>query len=171
MTTSLIEPCTDYEGSYVEYIRELGDAERYPFPLDFDHADFPALVERLLGYASGQNLLPGHVANSTFWLVDDAEILGVSNLRHTLNDTLKTAGGHIGLGIRPSVQGNGLGKRLLSLTVTEAWQRGIDPIHVHCMKDNLASARMILANGGHLRSEAEYGDTGDIIQRYTITSA
>lgn len=165
---SLIRPRAAYAQSYRDYIRELGDQERYPFPLDFEHNDFAALLKRLRDCADGIGLPEGFVANSTFWLVDGNELVGVSNLRHELNDGLRAHGGHIGLGVRPSRQGRGLGKLLLALTIREATSLGIDEIHVHCHKGNFASAGMILANGGVLRSEVAYGHAGEIVQRYVI---
>ncbi len=165
---SLILPCAEYEQSYRGYIHELGDDERYPFPLDFDHEDFAALLKRLSDYSEGVGLPEGFVASSTFWLVDGSELLGVSNLRHELNETLREHGGHIGLGVRPAAQGRGLGKHLLALTIQEARSRGIDDVHVHCHKGNHASAGMILANGGVLRSEGPYGHAGEVVQRYVI---
>lgn len=42
----LIKPSIKYQASYLSYIEELGDEERYPFPLDFDHRDFPAMLAR-----------------------------------------------------------------------------------------------------------------------------
>ena len=170
MTVSFVQPHVAYEASYVAYIRELGDAERYPFPLDFEHDDFPALLKRLEDCASGVNLPEGFVPSSTYWLIEDGEIVGVSNLRHYLNDRIREYGGHIGLGIRPSCQGRGLGTRLLALTIEAARRRGIGEIHVHCNKDNPASAGMIVANGGMLDSEIEHGDPVEVIQRYIIAA-
>mgnify|MGYP001792378386 FL=1 len=167
-SSSLILPSAEYEQSYRAYIEELGDDERYPFPLDFEHDDFAALLRRLRDCADGVGLPDGFVASSTFWLVDGGELLGVSNLRHELNDVLREHGGHIGLGVRPAAQGRGLGKRLLALTIRQARRRGIDEVHVHCNKGNLASAGMILANGGLLQSEGPYGHAGEIVQRYIV---
>ena len=170
MTANLIYPTAEYEESYRAYISELGDEERYPFPLDFDHNEFPALLHRLDNLAKGINIPDGFVPSSTFWLVDDGEIVGVSNLRHYLNDTIRHSGGHIGLGVRPAFRGRGLGNTLLALTIEEARMRGIGDIHIHCYKDNQASARMIVSNGGSLNSEIEDGDSKQIIQRYVVAT-
>src|SRR6056297_595379 len=121
MARSLIKPTLEFESSYRGYIRELGEEERYPFPLDFDHSDFSSLLGRLADFDAGRNLPAGYVASSTYWFVEAGEILGVSNLRHTLNDEIRRCGGHIGLGIRPSRRGRGLGAELMSLTIQEAW--------------------------------------------------
>ncbi|MEZ5457777.1 MAG: GNAT family N-acetyltransferase [Steroidobacteraceae bacterium] len=169
MNYQLVPPSAAYVRSYAAYIRELGDEERYPFPLDYDHDDFRALLRRLDNLARGIDVPEGFVPSSTFWLVDGDELVGVSNLRHELNDRIREIGGHIGLGIRPTYRGRGLGNRLLGLTIAEARRRGITPIHIHCHKHNAASARMIASNGGVLESEvAEPGST-EIVQRWLIS--
>jgi predicted acetyltransferase len=168
MSRVLIKPCPGLEASCRDYIRELGDEERYPFPLDFDHSDFPALLHRLGEFEAGENLPPGYVASSTYWMVEGKEIVGVSNLRHTLNQKIRRRGGHIGLGVRPSRRGCGLGAELMNLTIQEAWKRGIEEVHIHCYKSNPASARIIVSNGGVLQSEIEDGAPAKIVQRFVV---
>jgi predicted acetyltransferase len=165
----LILPRLEYATSYSEYVRELGDEERYPFPLDFEHEDFPALLQRLENFASGIDLPEDFVPSSTYWLVQGSEIIGVSNLRHYLNDRIRRHGGHIGLGIRPSFRGRGFGNLLLALTILEARRKGISDIHVHCHKSNIASAKMITRNGGVLDSEVE--ESPEVVQRYHVAAA
>lgn len=91
----------------------------------------------------------------------------MSNLRLNLTERLREHGGHIGLGIRPSQRGRGLGKLLLKLTIAEARKHGIAQVHVHCLKHNTASARVIIANGGVLESEGLH--EGESLQRYVIS--
>ncbi len=169
MTYELILPRPEYEPSYGAYIRELGSEERYPFPLDFEHGDFAALLSRLGDFADGRNLPAGFVPATTFWLVHGGELVGVSNLRHHLNDRIRLNGGHIGLGVRPSYRGRGLGNLLLALTIQEARKKGIAQVHIHCHKSNVASARMIARNGGVLDSEAADAESEDVIQRYLVS--
>ncbi len=162
----LIKPSIKYQASYLSYIEELGDEERYPFPLDFDHRDFPAMLARIQDFEQGLNLPSGYVPSTTYWMVDGDEIIGVSNLRHHLNDQLKAAGGHIGLGIRPSYRGQKLSIQLLHMTLAKASAIGIKEVHIHCYRDNLASARMIEACGGVLDSEV-LAD-GQVVLRYVV---
>ena len=168
MTLSLVLPSHEYEQSYGEYIVELGREERYPFQLDFEHRDFDALLQRLADFSQGVNIPSGYVASSTYWLVEGPELLGVSSLRHHLNARIKECGGHIGLGIRPSFRGRGLGTELLSLTLLRAHQMGIREVHIHCHKSNESSGRMIVRNGGVLHSEIEAGNPAEIVQRYVV---
>lgn len=162
----LIKPILKYQASYLTYLKELGSEERYPFPLDFDHSDFPVMLTRIESFELGINLPDGYVPSSTYWLVESDEIIGVSNLRHYLNDQLKHAGGHIGLGIRPSRRGQKLSIQLLDMTLDKAREIGIEKVHVHCYDNNPASARMIVACGGVLESE-EVTDT-HMVQRYIV---
>ena len=168
MTAVLTSPGLEYEQSYGAYIVELSDEERYPFPLDLPHKDFPALLSRLNDFAKGVNIPEGFVPSSTYWLVEHGELLGVSNLRHHLNDRIRNSGGHIGLGIRPSYRGRGLGHLLMALTIQEARRKGIGEIYLHCHKNNEASTRMIISNGGVLESELKGVEAADTVQRYVV---
>lgn len=170
MAIELALPSLGYESSYRAYIRELGDEVRYPFPLDFEHKDFPVLLRRLSEFANGINLPVGFVPSSTYWLVQDGELVGVSNLRHYLNDRIRHHGGHIGVGIRPSFRGRGLGNLLLASTIEEARKKGITELHIHCLKSNVASAKMIARNGGVLDSEVRDEGSDRIIRRYCVTA-
>src|SRR5688572_26709861 len=69
--------------------------------------------------------------HSTFWLVDaNDEIVGVSNLRHRLTDSLLRFGGHIGFGVRPSARRRGYATELLRATLVEARGRGLRRVRV-----------------------------------------
>lgn len=164
----MITPSLEYEASYRDYIRELADEVRHPFPLDLDHEDFPALLDRMADLEAGRNLPAGLVPSSTYWLVESQEIIAVSNLRHELNEEILRCGGHIGLGVRPSRRGEGLGTELMGLTIAAARRRGIEDVHVHCYASNAASARMIMANGGILHSTIEVGHPPRTIQRFIV---
>ncbi len=91
---------------------------------------------------------PGLVTHSTYWMVDGQRIVGALNFRHDLTENLKLYGGHIGYGIRPSERQKGYATTGLRLALEEARQRGLDQVLLTCGADNLASRRVILANGG-----------------------
>lgn len=164
---SLVTPGMAWQASYHRYIEELGEEERYPFPMDFDHRDFAAMLQRIANFAAGVNLPDGYVPSTTLWLVSGDELLAVANIRHTLNDNLRYAGGHIGLGVRPSARGQSLGSYLLQQSINVARQQGISDVHIHCYKDNLASRGMIEHCGGELASEVEM-DNSAVVLRYVV---
>ena len=166
----LIEPSITYRTSYEALIADFKDHQvpLVPWILKREYKNFDDLIKRMENYAQGIDL-GSYVQNRTFWLInEDDEMVGVSNLRLTLNDKLLQVGGHIGLGIKPSSWGLGYGTTLLSKTIQKARTEGIDDILVTCDKSNVGSAKVIMKNGGVLESEEEVDGFDDIIQRYWI---
>ncbi len=157
-----------YRALVAEFV-ERGE-DLVPFPLQFEHTDFDAFLARMASCSRGEGIAPGFVAHSTFWLVrDNQDVVGVSNLRHALTDSLRREGGHVGYGVRPSARGNGYATELLRQTLARAERLGLDRVLVTCDKDNEASARVILRNGGVLDSEEFLTKIGGILQRYWIS--
>jgi len=141
-----------------------------PFPLSFDHQDFPKFLDRLYACSRGEGLPPGFVAHSTYWhVLGGSTVVGVSNLRHQLTDSLRRDGGNIGYGIRPSARGNGYATELLRRTLTRAAEMGLPKVLLVCDKSNEPSARVIVRNGGVLESEEFLSDHNDVVQRYWIS--
>ena len=163
---NLVLPSIEYQQSYHSYINELGSEERYPFVLDFDYQDFAAYLAKIRGFSEGINLPCGYVPSSTFWLIHHNEIVGVTNLRHYLNDQIKHCGGHIGLSIRPSKRGAGLGILLMKLSIEKLHSMGNNLLHIHCYASNLASKRAIISNGGAFDSAIK--SDSHIVNRYII---
>ena len=92
--TILVEPCEQLREAYKEYVEEFCEAEE-----DYIHGsgvkltdDFGQFVQKLRDYAKGINLPEGWVPGSTYWLVRDGRVLGVSNLRHELTEFLRHEG-------------------------------------------------------------------------------
>ena len=164
-------PSANLRDSYRSLIAELESAgeKRVPFPLSFPFDDFGALLARLQDNAKGIGLPEGFVPHSTFWLVRNGEeIVGVSNLRHSLTPFLLREGGNIGYGIRPSARRNGYGREILKMTLPEAQALGLSRVLVTCGKPNLGSARIILDNGGVFESEEFSAERDEVVQRYWI---
>lgn len=109
-----------------------------------------------------------YVPDSTYFCLDtDRNIfIGAVNIRHYLNDELIVSGGHIGDGIRPTERGKGYGTKMISLALEECEKMGIREILMCCDKDNIASAKTIIKNGGVLENEVYEGNTA--VQRYWI---
>jgi predicted acetyltransferase len=139
-----------------------------PFPLQFDNADFDAFVTKLDDCARGVGLPEGFVPHSTFWLVDEGEVVGVSNLRHRLTYLLRIEGGNIGYGVRPSARRRGHATALLRHTLGEARAVGLDEVLLTCAKANAGSVATILRCGGRLDSEEFIAARGEVVQRYWI---
>ena len=163
-------PRVELADSYRGMVREMLDRGEspIPFPLSFDNHDFPALVAKLEAQARGE-VPAGFVANSTFWLVDDAgEVVGVSNLRHALTDRLRIEGGHIGYGVRPSARRRGHATELLARTLAEARALGVAEALVTCSSTNSGSIGTILKCGGRFQSEEFIESRGEVVRRYLV---
>lgn len=109
-----------------------------------------------------------YVPDSTFFCLDTERdiFIGAVNIRHYLNDKLIISDGHIGDGIRPSERGKGFGTKMVALAIKECRKMGIKNILMCCDKDNIASVRTVIKNGGVLENEID--DEGVIVQRYWI---
>ena len=107
--------------------------------------------------------------DSTFFLLDEERdrLLGAVNIRHYLSEYLLKHGGHIGDGIRPSERRKGYGTEMIRLALHECRKLGIDRVLMVCDRDNIASAKTIIRNGGVLENEI-IGDEGKPEQRYWI---
>lgn len=109
------------------------------------------------------------VPATTYFTVrkSDGKIVGSVQLRHELNEDLSKRGGHIGYGICPSERKKGYGSEQLSLVLLKAKELHIQRVMISCDKDNIASAKVALINGGKLEWEGIDEEDG-LIQIYWI---
>lgn len=171
MALKLIELTADYKQALAEMVEEWRlHQERYqtnhsPWVIfKYDHEDFENYLNQLAQEAQAE--VPG----SVFFLLDEAEdrLLGAVHLRHRLNAELLALGGHIGYGIRPSERCKGYASQLLALTLEKCQQLGLRRVMISCDKSNLASAKVIIKNGGQLENEV-VDAKGVLKQRYWVT--
>lgn len=169
----LVAPAAEHADSYRALVREVAAAKEAPIPftLEFAADPFSALLEKLAACSRGEGIPKGFVPHSTFWLVHEGVVVGVSNVRHRLTEALRRNGGNIGYSVRPSARRRGLGRELLRLTLERARELRIGDAWLTCAKSNVASARTILANGGVFVSEEFIDSRGEIVQRYRIRVA
>jgi predicted acetyltransferase len=95
--------------------------------------------------------LPGY--RKWMW---DGEFCGSIQLRwSTAGDLPEYCLGHIGYGVVPWKQRRGYATRALGLLLPEARQRGLAHVEITTTPHNIASQKVILANGGVLIEEFE----------------
>ena len=167
----LIIPNAKFRDSYRSLVAEfLANGEPLvPFTLAFEQTDFDALLVKLDACARGIGIPEGFVAHSTFWLVrGETEVVGVSNIRHSLTPSLLREGGNIGYGIRPSVRRQGYATAILAQSLKHASGFGLQRVLITCGKKNVASAKTICRNGGVFDNEEYLTDRDEIVQRYWV---
>jgi predicted acetyltransferase len=171
---ALEEPSVGRIDSYRALVREfLVRGERpVPFVLDWPNADAAAFVERCAASARGEGLPEGFVPHSTFWIVEDGrDVIGVSNLRHRLTDSLRVEGGHIGYGVRTF---GAPAWRRLRAPAPDARARARarhQEALVTCASTNEASIRTILRKRRPLPGRDVRGGRGEAVQRYWVPAA
>ena len=156
----LVRPSRRHARSYVAALREgfrRGAqevmSERRIRQIETDFAAYVAAITDQNGRLRLPNgeIVP-KVPFSVLWLVEGEEFIGEASIRHELNAYLMQEGGHVGYGIRPSRQRQGYGKLILALALEECLRLGLQRVLVTCLEDNVASARIIEANGGRLET-------------------
>lgn len=106
---------------------------------------------------------PNWVVTDTFFAVDQADkMIGIIDLRHTLNDFLKDLG-NCGYSVRPSERRKGYATEMLRLLLEVASDVGLKELHLSVERGNEPSVKTISKNGGVYERSFEFeGEQADI---------
>lgn len=106
------------------------------------------------------------VVTDTFFALDEnEEIVGIIDLRHTLNDFLKDFG-NSGYSVRPSKRQKGYATEMLRQILKIAAESGMDVMHLSVERSNEPSVRTIRKNGGVYERSFEFEN--EIADLYVI---
>lgn len=113
--------------------------------------------------ASIETVNPNWVVTDTFFAVDDDNrIVGIIDLRHTLNNFLKDLG-NCGYSVRPTERRKGYATEMLRQLLSVASDIGMSELHLSVERDNESSIKTIIRNGGIYERSFEYeGEQADI---------
>ncbi len=105
--------------------------------------------------SKGISLPIGYVPADIYFLIKDGDkrLIGAIDIRHELNEHLVKYGGNIGYGVRPSERQKGYATIMLALALEKCKEMEMTKVLITCFKDNVASARTMIKNGGILENE------------------
>lgn len=111
----------------------------------------------------------GKVRATVFLCVEEGRVLGMIQLRHTLNEYLRLYAGHIGYSVRPSERRRGVAKWMLAAILPHCRGLGLDRVMIACEPWNEGSRRTILANGGVYEKTVHEPESNIDLEQYWIT--
>lgn len=159
------EDAINYIKEFYEYKSEVngvGGLDRY---LD-NYEDWLLKLENSYKRETNEEKVP---ARTYFFIREnDNKIVGMINIRLTLNENLRQRGGNIGYCIRPTERRKGYNKINLYLGLLECQKYGIKEALLTCDKENLGSSKTMKALGGKFIKEVYDEKDNEVVQFYTI---
>ena len=166
------EPSLERKDDAIEYINEhfkyksningSGGLNRY-------YDNYEGWLEKL---KEDYTMIPSEerVPARTYFLIreSDNRIVGMINIRTTLNEKLSKYGGHIGYGIRPTERGKGYNKINLYLGLKVCDEYGIKKVFLDANLNNPASWKTMEALGGVRVKEYYNEDEKCVVVNYNI---
>lgn len=148
---------------------DAGENDLHGTSLLSEMPSYDAWLDHLDKQSDPTLINPDWVTASTFLVIrkEDQKLIGLIDIRHELNEFLQSYGGHIGYGIRPTERKKGYAEEMLRLALAFCRDLGLEKVMLSCDRENLASKKTILKNGGVFEREFTY-KPGEIIQIYWI---
>ncbi len=117
---------------------------------DYINKAMPEMIQ----YQRGENLPEGYVPETVLFLWDDDLIVGQFRIRHFLNDALRVGVGHLAYFIAKEFRKMGYGAEGLRLALEYASKIvPEDEYYLRVNRDNPASLKVMLKNGGRIVDE------------------
>ena len=162
----LIRPTKELKGKALDFRQEFfdnGEKVINGSELLDQTENYDDWLASVTANTSARTVDPAWVVTDTFFAVDETEkIVGIIDLRHTLNDFLKDLG-NSGYSVRPSERRKGIASEMLRQLLTIAVQSGMTELHLSAEKTNEPSIKTITQNGGVYERSFEFeGELADI---------
>jgi len=167
MNIKLVRPTLELKEKALDYRKEHFDCGEFVINGSelLDKTDsYEDWLTAVINNANPETVNPNWVLTDTFFALDPTsqKIVGIIDLRHTLNDFLINFG-NCGYSVRPSERKKGYATEMLRQLVNVAKKAGITELDLSVEKDNIFSVKAILHNGGKYERSFEHeGAQADI---------
>jgi predicted acetyltransferase len=165
----LVEPAPLYKASILDAVAEMQAIGEWDISPDAFAARFDDMLAEIAAAKDPTTAPPGVLPYEDFWLMEDDIWIGLLTLRLQLTEQFLHSGGHIGYVVRPSKRQKGYGTILLRLGLDKARERGLQRVLLTCNQSNIASRKIIEANGGHFENAVVVTGQDDKKLRYWIS--
>lgn len=151
MQLKLVRPTPEMKEAALKYKEEhfqYGEKEISGSEFLDQAESYEVWLSFVTGNTSPETVHPDWVMADTFFAVDEEkQIVGIIDLRHTLNAYLKEYG-NCGYSVRPTQRGKGYAAQMLEQVKEVAKQAGMKELHMATFQHNIASDKTIRKNGG-----------------------
>ena len=169
----LVRPTEELKEQALEFKQEFFDHGEFVINGSelFDKTDdYTEWCRSIDANTKEETVSPDWVVTDTFFAVDDNErIVGIIDLRQTLNDFLKDLG-NCGYSVRPSERRKGIATEMLRQLLDVAKKAGMKELHLSVEKNNEPSIKTIIRNGGVYERSFDFDEEQADIYRIAVNS-
>ena len=146
---NLERPNLTHQEQYNEMMQEwIEDGGRlHPAALSNNGVPYEKWLQWMKDDENVETCPEGSPPQTLYFCFDNGILVGAVTIRHFLNERTVIAGGHVGIGIRPTKRRTGYATQALGLAIQKLYAMGIDDILLTCAEGNIGSEKTMLKYG------------------------